>query len=97
MPRKIAFDQVKSETINDINYFIYYGEVALLEQHFQLQGRNYTCYAFSNPPYPFIKPAIFDDLFADEVTFLEQTLPDTNKTDKKKAFTFLHAMPISRF
>ncbi|MFZ7215070.1 hypothetical protein ACLSYY_05480 [[Pasteurella] aerogenes] len=85
---KIAFDQVKSETINDINYFIYYGEVVLLEQHFQLQGKNYTCYAFSNPPYPFVKPAIFDDLFADEITFLEQTLPDTNKIDKKKAFTF---------
>ncbi|QQF85646.1 hypothetical protein JFL55_07605 [Histophilus somni] len=81
---KIAFDHVKSGTINDSNYFVYYGKVASLEQHFQLQGKNYTCYAFSNPPYPFVRPAIFDD----ELNFLEQALSNKNKIDKKKAFVF---------
>ncbi|WP_406812093.1 hypothetical protein [Histophilus somni] len=85
---KIAFDHVKSGTINDSNYFVYYGKVASLEQHFQLQGKNYTCYAFSNPPYPFVRPAIFDDIFADELNFLEQALSNKNKIDKKKAFVF---------
>ncbi|WP_249961052.1 hypothetical protein [Histophilus somni] len=59
-----------------------------MEQHFQLQGKNYTCYAFSNPPYPFVRPANFDDIFADELNFLEQALSNKNKIDKKKAFVF---------
>ncbi|HHW7567105.1 TPA: hypothetical protein ACU21S_000390 [Mannheimia haemolytica] len=86
---KITFDEVNYQETSDDEYqFNYSGEGLLLSQEFSLKSKTYQCYAFSNPPYPFIKPAIFDDLFADELMFLKDSVPENGKINKKKSFEF---------
>lgn len=86
---KIAFDEMRfTETADDQYQFEYDGESFLLEQDFNLKGKTYQIYAFSNPPYPFVKPMIFDDLFSDELAFLKETTSAKGNINKRKAFEF---------
>lgn len=86
---KITFDDVFFEEIADDKcQFSYRGEGFLLSQRFSLKSNIYQCYAVSNPPYPFVKPAIFDDLFSDELAFLKKAIPENGKINKQKAFEF---------
>ena len=63
------FSQHAKSTANS-HCFTYQGQQILLMQAFSLHGQNYICGAFGTPPYPFIRPTLFDDLFADELDFL---------------------------
>ena len=42
---------------------------------------------FSNPPYAFVRPFFFDDLFADEISMLEKIDAD-GKITRREAFKF---------
>ena len=55
---------------------------------FGLKGKTYICHAFSNPPYPYVRPTVFDDLFADELAFLQTNLSGKRKLGKKDAVAF---------
>ena len=48
----------------------------------------YICHAFSNPPYPYVRPTVFDDLFTDELAFLQTNLSGKRKLGKKDAVAF---------
>ena len=57
---------------------------------FGLKGKTYICHAFSNPPYPYVRPAVFDDLFADELVFLQKQLDGTGRLGKRQAAAFFN-------
>lgn len=85
---KIPFELVDVvQNQQDSQDFIYRGDGIMLSQQFELQEKAYHCYAISNPPYPIVRPAIFDDLFADELAFLQQTIPN-GRVNKRKALIF---------
>lgn len=85
---KIPFELVDVvQHTQDTQMFIYRGEGIILSQQFELKEKEYHCYAISNPPYPIVRPAIFDDLFADELAFLQQAIPNGG-VNKRKALTF---------
>lgn len=69
-------------------YLLYEGQSVALHQPFRLKARSYDCYAFSNPPYAYVRPAVFDDLFADELAYLQQQLPPKGTVSRAKAFGF---------
>ncbi len=68
--------------------FTYYGDSVVIKQDFRVKIKEYTCYAFSNPPIPFIKPTIFDDLFINEIEFLNSKEGQKKYMSKKKALSF---------
>lgn len=69
---------------------LYGGSSTAVRLPFGLKGKAYTCYAFSNPPYPYVRPAVFDDLFADELEFLQKQLNGKGKLGKRKAVAFFN-------
>ncbi|QIW15161.1 hypothetical protein A4G20_01765 [Pasteurellaceae bacterium RH1A] len=86
---KIYFDQMQGAEAGPDHYqYHYQGEGQVLEQDFRLKGKHYRCYALSNPPYAFVKPPIFDDLFADELAFLQSSVSAKGKINKRQASTF---------
>ncbi len=88
---KIPFELVGDESNgNDTHLFSYEGETVVLAQAFSLRDKKYHCCAFSNPPYPYVRPTIFDDLFADELTYLQENVPKKGKVRKKTAITFFN-------
>ncbi|WP_151949186.1 DnaJ-like cysteine-rich domain-containing protein [Aliarcobacter butzleri] len=68
--------------------FTYYGESVVIKQNFSVKIKEYICYAFSNPPIPFIKPTIFDDLFINEIEFLNSKEGQKKYISKKNALNF---------
>lgn len=72
----------------DEETFIYNGESVVMQQVFSVKSQEYTCYALSNPPHPFVRPAIFDDLFANELEFLNSAIGQKKHISKKKALEF---------
>jgi len=72
----------------DEETFIYNGKSVVLQQVFSVKSKEYTCYALSNPPHPFVRPTIFDDLFADELEFLNSAIGQKKHISKKKALEF---------
>ncbi len=76
--------------------FIYKGKSIVLKQDFSVKLKEYTCYAVSNPPHPFIKPNIFDDLFADELKFLKSNNEKKYISKKKalKSFDTYNKQPV---
>lgn len=73
---------------DDKEMFVFKGKSIVLKQAFSVKTKEYTCYALSNPPHPFIRPAIFDDLFADELEFLSSSLGQKKHISKTKALKF---------
>jgi hypothetical protein len=77
-------------------HFGYQGFTPSLRQPFSLLGKGYVCEAFGNPPYPYIRPPFFDDLFADELTYLQQTIPKPYRPRSrlgKRLWDFCHIAP----
>lgn len=86
---KIDFHQMyDEETDADIHVFYYKGHSIAFEQPFAIKNKEYICYAFASPPYAYVRPAIFDDLFADEFAFLRQSMDNKGKLNKQKARMF---------
>ena len=69
---------------------LYSGSSTAVRLPFGLKGKAYTCYAFSNPPYPYVRPAVFDDLFTDKLEFLQKQLNGKGKLGKRKAVAFFN-------
>lgn len=87
--KKIPFSLAEADTITtDSRRFSYTGNSIALEQKFKVKEIDYTCYAFSNPPYAYVKPTIFDDLFADELNFLEKSIQKNGRIHRSKAMDF---------
>lgn len=86
---KIHFSLSSMESFGtDKVHCLYTGKTVVIKQEFSIKAKSYICFGFSYPPYIFIKPYIFDDLFSDEIEFLNKT---TNKKDaigKKQAIEF---------
>lgn len=74
--------------------FVYSGKSIALQQQFAIRDniytekKIYTCMAFSNPPYPYVCPAIFDDLFVGILDFLVYAVPHKNSVRNKDAVAF---------
>ena len=54
--------------------------IFITELTFVIQGKSYICVAFANPPYAFIRPPIFDDIFADELALIANINKDGKVT-----------------
>lgn len=65
----------------DEEQFVYLGNSVIIKEDFSVKEKEYTCYAFSNPPHVFIKPAIFDDLLENEIKLIDEK----KAISKKKA------------
>lgn len=72
----------------DEEEFIFVGFSTVIKQDFQVKNKSYACYAYSNPPVAFIKPYIFDDLFSDEIDFLDSAIGKNKWITKRKAIEF---------
>lgn len=75
--------------------FAYSGRSIALRLDFTLnralmKGNTYTCYAFANPPHPYVRPAFFDDLFALELDWLADAVPLTGIVKRSKAVAFFY-------
>lgn len=74
----------------DNEIFIYKGDTIVLKQSFSIKSIEYICYALSNPPHPFIKPYIFDDLFFEELEYLDSKKGKNKYISKKRALAFFN-------
>lgn len=88
---KIPFETISAaETGANAFQVVYRGESPAICLDFSLHQRQYACYAFSNPPYPYLRPHIFDDLFADELAYLNQKIPTKGLLNKRRAISFFN-------
>ena len=87
---KIPFELEGEQAGKDAHRMLYGGSSTAVRLPFGLKGKAYTCYAFSNPPYPYVCPAVFDDLFADELAFLQKQLDGTGRLGKRQAAAFFN-------
>ena len=82
---KIPFDLNGEQAGEKTHGMSYAGISTAVMLPFGLKGKTYICHAFSNPPYPYVRPTVFDDLFADELAFLQTNLSGKRKLGKKDA------------
>ena len=94
---KIPFDLNGEQAGEKAHGMSYVGISTAVMPPFGLKGKTYICHEFSNLPYPYVRPTVFDDLFADELAFLQTNLFGKRKLGKKDAVVFSAAMPDSRF
>ena len=88
---KIPFETVSAaETDGNIFQVAYRGESTAIRLDFSLHRRQYACCAFSNPPYPYSRPLLFDDLFADELAYLTEKIPAKGRLNKSRAVSFFN-------
>ena len=85
---KIPFDLNGEQAGEKTHQMSYAGISTAVMLPFGLKGKTYICHAFSNPPYPYVRPTVFDDLFADELAFLQTNLSGKRKLGKKDAVAF---------
>ena len=85
---KIPFDLNGEQAGEKTHGMSYVGLSTAVMLPFGLKGKTYICHAFSNPPYPYVRPTVFDDLFADELAFLKTNLSGKRKLGKKDAAAF---------
>ena len=83
----IPFYQDEESGDENSHLFSYVGSSAITRLNFILLGKEYEAVGFSNPPYAFIRPPFFDDLFADEISMLEKIDAD-GKITRREAFKF---------
>ena len=69
--------------------FIYVGSHTITQLRFELLGKRYEAAGFGDPLLAFIRPAIFDDLFADELAMLNDMGSD-GKISGTEAFKFFN-------
>ena len=74
---------------DDCELFIYNGDNVFTELNYQIFDKKYLGVGFSNPPFAFIKSKFFDDLFADEIKYLEKIGSD-GKITTKEAYSFFN-------
>lgn len=85
---KIHFELIDNLKISQISHaFKYFGQSMITKLNFTLLNKDYTVAAMSNPPFAFIKPAIFDDIFADEIRYLKKINKD-KKISRAEAYSF---------
>ncbi|MDO4877799.1 MAG: hypothetical protein Q3966_00690 [Neisseria sp.] len=87
---KIPFRLEEEEAGGNWHKMIYTGISTVIRLPFALHGKRYVCCAFSNPPYPYVRPAVFDDLFADELAYLQQNISGKGVLAKRKAAAFFN-------
>lgn len=87
---KIPFDLNGEQAREKTHQMSYAGISTAVMLPFGLKGKTYICHAFSNPPYPYVRPTVFDDLFADELAFLQTNLSGKRKLGKKDAVAFFN-------
>ena len=85
---KIPFDLNGEQAGEKTHGMSYVGISTAVMLPFGLKGKTYICHAFSNPPHPYVRPTVFDDLFADELAFLKTNLSGKRKLGKKDAAAF---------
>lgn len=73
----------------DSYMFYYVGQSIAFYQPFSLKSKNYDCYAFASPPYVYVRPCVFDDLFSDEFAHLQQSFNPKGQIDAKQVFIAL--------
>ena len=83
LSQTIPFYQDEESGGEDSHLFSYVGSSAITRLNFILLGKEYEAVGFSNPPYAFIRPPFFDDLFADEISMLEKIDADGKITRRE--------------
>lgn len=70
--------------------FTYYGDSFLTEIFTNLRSTQHHIVGYSNPPLPFIRSGIFDQLFSGEISVLEEYQETGKKIPKEKALNFFN-------
>lgn len=97
LAERTFFEFVSHKSLDDnIESFIYRNDNFITELTFEIQGKSYICVAFANPPYAFIRPPIFDDIFADELALIADINKDGKVTtdEAHKFFKKYQGQPI---
>lgn len=70
--------------------FTYYGDSFLTEIFTNLRSTQHHIVGYSNPPLPFIRSGIFDQLFIEEISMLEEYQETSKIIPKEKALKFFN-------
>ena len=84
--------ELDSDDVTDVDAheFCYQAKSIAFHLPFTLKNKNYDCYAFASPPYPYVRPNVFDDLFCDEFSYIKQSFDQKGQIDTQKAFEFFN-------
>ena len=85
--QKIPFYLKQEDAGEQSHSLIYKGRQTITQLRFEISGKSYVAAGLGTPPFAFIRPAIFDDLFADELAMLEDICP-RGKMSRAEAFGF---------
>lgn len=72
----------------DTHLMIYSCRSTAIQLVFSLKDKEYVCCAFSPPSISYVRPAVFDDLFADELAFLQKYLSGRGLWGQRRALEF---------
>lgn len=95
----LIFKLIGEKSTNDVNdntgghLFYYEGSGYNTSYYFFIKNRQYICSAYereyqSSNSYIYIRPPFFDDLFADELKFLQSAYDSKGRLNKTKALKF---------
>lgn len=77
----------------DEEQFVYLGNSVIIKEDFNVKDKEYTCYAFSNPPHAFIKPSVFDDLLGNEIKLFDEKKA-INRKKALELFNIYSKLPV---
>ena len=72
----------------DTHLMIYSCRSTAIQLVFSLKDKEYVCCTFSPPSISYVRPAVFDDLFADELAFLQKYLSGRGLWGQRRALEF---------
>ena len=88
---KISFNQFDMAQDGDTSELIrYYGNSFITDILTELRQQKHHILGYSNPPIPFQRSAIFDQLFIEEITALETLQNKSGKISKAQALKFFN-------
>ncbi len=77
-----------SEIEQDTHQFIYEGQSIAFDILLKMKQKPFYCAAFSSPPYAYVRPHLFDELFFDEWQFLKNAQDKKGNISKNNAQIF---------
>ena len=84
----MPFEWQGEQSGKDTHLMIYSCRSTAIQLVFSLKDKEYVCCAFSPPSISYVRPAVFDDLFADELAFLQKYLSGRGLWGQRRALEF---------
>lgn len=78
----------ENEIDQEVYQFVYKGQSIAFDILLMMKQKSFNCVAFSSPPYAYVRPYLFDELFANEWQFLKNAQDNQGNISKKEAQLF---------